>query len=133
MIDRSVKRVSPISVNMDALVRIESDVFDIGARLKEIDGGYYPVYNLTKNRYEIHHSGKKNTLQVVLPYDGLDARAIQKVRETRIEYADVKLREIDRENEKRRIEQENKSKENAIVKIEKSLSKQRRRGVYCEN
>lgn len=118
---------------MDALVRIENDVFDIGARLKEIDGGYYPVYNLTKKRYEIHHSGMKNTLQVVLPYDGLDARAIQKVRETRIEYAEAKLREIDRENEKRRIEQENKSKENAFVKIEKSLSEQKRRRVYCEN
>ena len=112
---------------MDALIRIENDVFDIGARLKEIDGGYYPVYNLTKKRYEIHHEKMKNSLQVVLPYDGLDARAIEKVRETRIEYAMAKIRELDRENERKRVEQEKKNKENAFIKIENSLSQIGRR------
>ena len=117
---------------MDCLVRIENDVFDIGARLKEIDGGYYPVYNLTKKRYEIHHEGLKNTLQVVLPYDGLDARAIQKVKETRIEYAMAKIREMDRENDKKRLEQENKNKEKALERIDNCLNMLGRRSA-CEN
>ncbi|MBQ2715133.1 MAG: hypothetical protein IJF76_05855 [Clostridia bacterium] len=90
----------------DVVVKITHDVFDIADRLKEIDGAYYPVYNLTKKRYEVHRGEGKNSCQVVLPYDSLDARCISRVRETRIEYVENMLRDMDRENEKIRKREE---------------------------
>lgn len=98
---------------MDNLVRISGDVFDIADRLKEIDGGYYPVYNLTKKRFEIHHENTRQSLQVVLPYKSLDKRALDKVRETRIEYALQKIKRMDEENELKRISEE-KSKQSEM-------------------
>ena len=96
---------------LDRVVKITHDVFDIADRLKEIDGGYYPVYNLTRKRYEVHHGEGKNSCQLVLPYPTLDARCIQRVRETRREYVENMLREIDRENEKKRLEKERDERE----------------------
>ncbi len=119
MTDPLVRLVSLISANMDKLVRIENDVFDIGARLREIDGGYYPVYNLTKKRFEVHHSGSKNSLQVVLPYPCLDKRAIDRVRETRLEYVENMLREMDESNEKKRLDSEKRRMDEADELIER--------------
>ena len=95
----------------DRLVKITHDVFDIADRLKEIDGGYYPVYNLNKKRYEVHHENGKDSLQVVLPYDTLDARAIEKVRSTRSEWVEKLLREMDRQNEILRAQKEREKQE----------------------
>lgn len=111
---------------MDNLVRIHNDVFDIAARLKEIDGGYYPVYNLKERRYEIHKEGMKNTLQLVLPYDSLDKRALDKVRETRVEYALKMIRKMDEENEKNRLKEERFKKSEAELfakEVAKDLAK----------
>lgn len=85
---------------MDVTVEIRGDVFDVADRLKEIDGDYYPVYNLTKKRFEIHHRGRRKSLQLVLPYDSLDARAIQRVKETRREWVENMLRDMDIQNAK---------------------------------
>ena len=82
---------------MDTRIEIREDVFDIAHRLKEIDGDYFPVYNLTKKRFEIHHRGRRDTLQLVLPYESLDARAIQRVKETRREWVENMLRDIERQ------------------------------------
>lgn len=112
---------------MDNLVRIENDVFDIGARLKEIDGGYYPVYNLTKKRYEIHHERAKNSLQVVLPYDSLDARAIQKVYKTRIENAIEMIKNMDKQNEILRKKEQDELREKNFEKIDNLMSEITRR------
>ena len=81
---------------MDTRIEIRQDVFDIADRLKEIDGDYFPVYNLTKRRFEIHHRGRRDTLQLVLPYPSLDIRARQRVRETRREWVENMLRDIER-------------------------------------
>ena len=84
---------------MDRLVKIVGDVYDVADRLREIDDGYYPVYNLTKHRYEIHHARQKPTLCVVLPYDSLDCRAIDKVLRTRIENVEKFILEMDKHND----------------------------------
>ena len=92
---------------MDRLVHIRGDVYDVADRLKEIDDGYYPVYNLTKHRYEIHHARQKPTLCVVLPYDSLDCRAIDRVLRTRVENVEKFIREMDSQNEKITQDMEN--------------------------
>lgn len=98
--DLSVRLALRALNKMDACVEIQNDVFDVADRLKEIDGDYYPVYNLTRRRFEIHHRGRANTLQLVIPYDCLDARAIQRVKETRREWVENMLRDMDRQNAK---------------------------------
>lgn len=87
---------------MDVLVEIRGDVFDIADRLREIDGDYYPVYNLTKRRFEIHHRGRSKSLQLVLPYDSLDARAIKRVKETRREWVEKMLRDMEIQEQKQK-------------------------------
>ena len=34
-------------------IKIESDVFDIVDRIKEIDDGYFIIYDTQKNKFEI--------------------------------------------------------------------------------
>ena len=97
---------------MDVLVEIRGDVFDIADRLKEIDGDYYPVYNLTKKRFEIHHRGRRKSLQLVLPYDSLDVRAIKRVKETRREWVENMLKDMEVQNQKLQ-----KKEESAIEKL----------------
>lgn len=121
MIDPSVRHVSRTYSKMDNLVRIYNDVFDIAARLKEIDGAYYPVYNLTKKRYEVHREGMKVSLQVVIPYNSLDKRTLDRVRETRIEYAEKMIREMDEENERKREREEKSQKSEAEQKAKELL------------
>lgn len=77
---------------------IHSDTFDIVRRLKEIDMGYFVVYDLNQKRYEVHHSGQYlNTF--CLTVDGeLDSRIITKVNKTRRQNIDKLLDEIAKQN-----------------------------------
>lgn len=83
-------------------ILLESDPFYICQRIKEVDEGYFFVYNTSKKRYELHSSSQKgSTFALVIPYDCLDERAIFLARKTRIENIDKLIREMDAENEKR--------------------------------
>ena len=78
---------------------ITGDLYNISGRLKEIDSGYYAVYDYKLRRYEVHHIGQKgNTLCIVLPYDRLDARAIEHVRRTRAERREQIISDMERRN-----------------------------------
>lgn len=113
-IDHSDRLVSPALSDMDRLVEIRNDVFDIASRLREVDGDYYPVYNVTKKRFEIHHRGRAKSLQLVLPYDSLDCRAVQRARKTRREWVENMLRDMDKQNAKLERDRDSKFVENAI-------------------
>lgn len=79
-------------------ISIYSDTFDIVRRLKEIDQGYFVVYNATLGRYEIHHSGQYLDT-FCLTVDGeLDCRVITKVLKTRKQNIDKLLKDIERQN-----------------------------------
>lgn len=82
---------------MKDLIRIESDLFDIADRLKEIDAGYELYFNTLKNRYEVFARG---VLQVAVPFGKLDARTLLHVRSTRLERADELLKQIDWQNKR---------------------------------
>lgn len=80
-------------------VVIKSDVFDIARRLKEIDSGYFIVYNTAKRRYEVHNDGQKgNTFCLVVPYDCLDARTVELVQRTRVSNMDCLIEELEADN-----------------------------------
>jgi len=79
-------------------VRIENDVFDVSRRLKEIDGDYFVVYNLTRGRFEVHHGRQRETLAVAVPFKTLDCRTVSRVLRTRVENLKAITAQIDADN-----------------------------------
>ena len=82
-------------------VVIENDLFGIAARLREIDDGYFVVYDRAKHCYEVHNRLQRgDTFALRVPYPSLDARTVTLVRRTRAERAAELVRETERENER---------------------------------
>lgn len=79
-------------------IKIESDVFDICNRIKEIDDGYFILYNIKNNKYEIHNFKQLNSYCLTVPYDELDEKTLKSILETKIEYIDNIIEEIDNNN-----------------------------------
>ena len=78
---------------------IKSDLYDIAKRLKEIDSGYFVVYNEIKSRFEVHNRFQgKDTLSFVVPYPRLDARVIDFALKYRICNINKIAKEIEEEN-----------------------------------
>lgn len=83
------------------LIPVETNVYCIPERLKEIDPDYFVVFNTDTQKFEVHHMGQiGSTLALNIPYDELDARTIELVYKTRVENAKEIFDEIDRHNEK---------------------------------
>ncbi|MGN1213218.1 MAG: hypothetical protein ACI4TZ_04165 [Christensenellales bacterium] len=78
---------------------IKNDLFNIVNRLKSIDKKYFIVYNCKKHKYEVHYRRAKNTYELTVPYDKLDARTISLVQKTKIENQRQFLESIERENQ----------------------------------
>lgn len=88
-------------------VPVVSHAMDIPERLKELDEGYFVMLNVRTQKFEVwHRGGGEGMLECVLPYDGLDERAVRHVREHRMERMEQLLREIEAHNE--RLEEEEK-------------------------
>jgi hypothetical protein len=60
------------------LIPVESHVTDIPERLKEINPHFLTMFNPSTQKYEVHRLDVDGpTLELSLPYDELDVRAIQ--------------------------------------------------------
>ena len=92
-------------------IEIESDVFDIIKRIKDIDKNYYIMYNLDNYKYELHYKGLSNTYCFTCPFDNLDKRFIDLIYKTNIQYIDNIVEDIDNNNVK--LEQEYNNKVNS--------------------
>ena len=103
---------------MDALRKIEGDLFDIADRLKEIDSRYELYRNLRANRFEIHANG---ALQIAVPFARLDARTLELARSTRLEYVDRLVADIEKSNAKLEKEAQSAARERIIGEVEKAL------------
>jgi len=80
---------------------ITSDVYDIAKRLREIDPDYFILYDVRKDRFEIHHKGQQdNTFCLIVPYDTLDERTLILVYETRAEKAKEIFAKMQKHNER---------------------------------
>jgi len=85
-------------------IPIMSHTLDIPRRMKEIDPRYFIMLNTRTQKYEVHVAGQRGTtLGCELPFDQLDARALEYVRRYSVERTDQTIREMDRHNE--RLEQ----------------------------
>ena len=80
-----------------SLIPITNDLYDIAWRLASVDGDYRLYYNADKGRYEVY-SAARCSLQFILPFDELDARAVEYARSTRVERAEEIFRETERCN-----------------------------------
>ena len=101
---------------------IKSDLFNISKRLKQIDKNYFLVRNRKTNKFEVHYKRNFNSLELVLPFNKLDARTIDYVLKTRMENRKKLLEEIERENQ---ILLERERKEN----LEKAMQEFYEKGV----
>ena len=91
---------------------IENSTHNIPGRLKQIDSGYFVVRNHATNQFEVHHKGQPhNTFCLNIPFDELDDRTMQRVRETSIQYMDNIIKELDRKNAKLEIDRDKKFKD----------------------
>lgn len=80
-------------------IEIESDVFDIVNRIKEIDDGYKIMLNLKTGRLEVHNTKQQNTFCFVINGDSLDERVIDKIYSTLSCNADNIMEDIDNNNQ----------------------------------
>ena len=98
------------------LEKINHDLFDISKRLKSIDRRYDLFFNRKKNRYEIYANG---AMQMALPFERLDARALSYARKTRLENLEKIIAEIEEENA--RLEMEKASKARDKIRLQQTF------------
>lgn len=79
-------------------IEIESDVFDITKRIKEIDEGYYIVLNNKNNKFELHNKFQINTYCLQIPFDSLDKRVIDVIHASNVCNIDNIINNIDKNN-----------------------------------
>lgn len=87
------------------LVHVETNPLLIPERIREIDSGYFVMFNPDTQKYEIHHKDQYFTLALNLPYRELDTRAVIVILNTRIERIKEIQKEIEEHNAK--IERDN--------------------------
>lgn len=88
-------------------IEIESDAFDIVKRIKEIDENYFLLFDLEKEKIELHNKNQINTYCFTYPYDNLDNRMIDLIYKSNIKNIDNIMEDIDKNNmkiEKKNIE-----------------------------
>ena len=79
-------------------IKIESDVFEITKRIKEIDDGYFVMFDTKNNRYELHNLYQDNTYCLTYPYADLDSRLIEMILYSNILNIDNIINDIDNNN-----------------------------------
>ena len=79
-------------------IKIESDVHEIVDRIKEIDDGYFIVFNTDKNCFEIHNNKQASTYCLSYPYACLDSSLLSLVCMSNIAYIDNIIDDIDKNN-----------------------------------
>ena len=84
---------------MKKLIKIESDVYFIVQRLKEIDSSYQVFYNCLSGKFEVHSKEQaKNSFCFQVPYDVLDSRVVDYAVKTRSQNRDKLIKEIEKNN-----------------------------------
>jgi hypothetical protein len=80
---------------------ITGDLYGIVRRLKAVDPDYFVIRAYRTGKFELHHRRNKGgSFTLTLPFDRLDARTVEYVRQTRRERAEALFAEIERHNER---------------------------------
>ena len=78
--------------------KIESDVFDIVERIKDVDDGYFVLYDDKVNKFEIHSYKQKNTFCFSVDCCCFDKTVLDKLFCSNVKYIDNIIEEIDNNN-----------------------------------
>jgi hypothetical protein len=107
---------------------IHTSTQKIPERLREIDRGYFVVFNHKNDSFEIHHEDclPNDSFQLWIPFKELDQRTIDRVLETRVENAKALFDLMERQNAKLEEDAQKKSDE-ATHEISKEIFR------YCHN
>lgn len=104
------------------LERVKNDLFNIASRIKEIDDGYFIVFNRKRKRFEVHNEKQaRDTLCLIVPYDRLDIRTLELTRKTSITRVSDLLDEMENNNIRQEKEKEKIDREKRLDKIERIL------------
>lgn len=77
---------------------IDRHISRVPERLKELDAGYFVLWNSIKNRFEVHNSDQRgSTLAFTTDFDELDNRTLIKARRSAVHRADKLMEEIRRD------------------------------------
>jgi len=76
-------------------IKITNDLFEIAERAKAINYGYEIYFDTDLQKFVLMHEGN---LELIFPFEELDARAIEHIRYSRTENAEQIFVDIDREN-----------------------------------
>ncbi len=87
-------------------IEIESDVFDIVNRIKEIDDGYKIMLNLKTGLLELHNTNQRNTFCFNIKNNEISSKLIDDIFYSNIRYIDNIINDIDNMNSK--VEKESK-------------------------
>jgi hypothetical protein len=81
---------------------IDDDLYSISKRVRDIDPGYFILLNRRSGKYEVHHMDQPPgaTFCLTVPYEQLDERTIQLIRETRIERLNELIKKMNESNDK---------------------------------
>ncbi len=104
--------------------QISHDVYNITNRVRDIERGYYLVFNTSNQKFEIHSSTQiGSSYCLTLPFKKLDERTLKYVRSTLSKNIDEILNKI--ENENSILENANKTSvfSSAIENLEQELEK----------
>ncbi len=85
-------------VSDEERIAVTGDVYGICERLKELYDGYFVMLNRKTQKFEVHVRGQRCTLGCELPFDELDARAIEYVRQHESARVEELIREMDEED-----------------------------------
>lgn len=103
---------------------IINDALDIASRIKEIDDTYIIRYDKTKQKFKVlRRVYEKEYFQCYLPFNRLDARAVQHLYLTRRENLTKLIQEIDSNNLKIEAQEKYKAKQKIEESLENSFSK----------
>ena len=89
-------------------IEIESDVFDIVNRIKEIDDGYRILLNLKTGLLELHNINQRNTFCFNIKNNEISSKIIDDIFYSKVENIDNIMSDIDNNNSD--IEKNNKNK-----------------------
>jgi hypothetical protein len=81
-------------------ILIETNVFNVPERIRDIDPGYFVVFCPKTQKYELHHEEQSFTHCFAFPFAELDGRAVDYVQDTRIERFKKKFHDMEENNRK---------------------------------
>lgn len=82
-------------------IPVLDNVYDIPARLKSLSRSFFVMFNTLTQKFEIHSSDDPcDTFECALPFDELDARAIEYARKYSAARLEETAREVELHNER---------------------------------